>query len=62
MGVKLSLSSWEEHRLRMSGNKVPKRICEFKQQEITGQRKLHNEELIICDLHQILLRLLNQGV
>jgi hypothetical protein len=43
------------HRLRVFENRVMKRISEHKRQKVTGKwRKLHNEELIICTLHQTL--------
>jgi hypothetical protein len=36
----------EEHRLRMSGNRVLRRLFGPKRDEMTGEwRKLHNEEL-----------------
>jgi hypothetical protein len=44
-----SLTLREEHRLR-----VLKRIFGLKRDEVTGGcRKLHNEELITCALHQV---------
>jgi hypothetical protein len=46
----LSLTLREEHRLRVFENRVLKRICGPKRDEMTeGWRKLHNEEL--CDLY-----------
>jgi hypothetical protein len=47
MGVKLgSLTLREEHRLRVSENRVLRRIFGPKRYEVTGEwRKLHNEEL-----------------
>jgi hypothetical protein len=40
------LALWEEHRLRVFGNRVLRRIFGPKRDEITGGwRKLHNEEL-----------------
>jgi hypothetical protein len=40
------------HRLRVFKNKVLRRICGPKKEEVTeGWRKLHNEELVICTLH-----------
>jgi hypothetical protein len=36
----------EEHRLRVFGNRMLRRICGPKKDEVTGEwRKLHNEEL-----------------
>jgi hypothetical protein len=49
----------EEHRLRMFENRVLRRICGPKRDEVTGEwRKLHNEEL--CDLYssQIIIRII----
>jgi hypothetical protein len=44
MAVKLGLR--EEHRLRVFGNRVLRRIFGPKRDEVTGDwRKLHNEEL-----------------
>jgi hypothetical protein len=41
-----SLTTKEEHRLRVFENKVLRRIFESKRNEVTGGwRKLHNEEL-----------------
>jgi hypothetical protein len=46
MGVKLSLTLREEHRLRAFKNRVLRRTCGQKREEVTGGwRKLHNEEL-----------------
>jgi hypothetical protein len=47
MGVKLGLLTLrEEHRLRVFGNRVLRRIFGPKREEVTGEwRKLHNEEL-----------------
>jgi hypothetical protein len=51
-----SLMSGAEHRSRAFENRVLRRIFGLKWEEVTGNwRKLHNEELIICTLHQILL-------
>jgi hypothetical protein len=45
-----SLILREEHRLRVFENRVLKRICGQKRDEVTGRwRKLHNEEF--CDLY-----------
>jgi hypothetical protein len=42
----LSLTLWEEHRLRVFENKVLRRIFGPKRYEVTGGWiKLHNEEL-----------------
>jgi hypothetical protein len=41
-----SLMLREEHRLRVFGNRVLRRILRRKRDEVTGEwRKLHNEEL-----------------
>jgi hypothetical protein len=41
-----SLTLREEHTLRVSENRVQRRIFELKRHEVTGEwRKLHNEEL-----------------
>jgi hypothetical protein len=46
MGVKLSLTLREEHRLRVFENRVLRRIFRPKRDEVTGGWiKLHNEEL-----------------
>jgi hypothetical protein len=47
MGVKIwSLTSREEHRLRVFENRVLRRIFGPKRDEVTGEwRKLHNDEL-----------------
>jgi hypothetical protein len=46
MGVKLGLTSREEHRLRMFENRMLRRIFGPKRDEVTGGwRKLQNEEL-----------------
>jgi hypothetical protein len=43
---KWSLTLREEHKLRVSENRVLRRIFEPKRDEVTGGwRKLHNEEL-----------------
>jgi len=37
---------WENHRLRVFENRVPRKIFGFKRDEITGERRrLHDEEL-----------------
>jgi hypothetical protein len=42
----LSLTLREEHRLKLSENRVQRRIFESKRDGVTGEwRKLHNEEL-----------------
>jgi hypothetical protein len=44
--IKWSLTLREEHRLRVFENRVLRRICGLKRDEVTGGwRKLHNEEL-----------------
>jgi hypothetical protein len=46
MGVKISLTLREEHRLRVFENRVLRSIFGTKRDEMTrGRRKLHNEEL-----------------
>jgi hypothetical protein len=40
-----SLTLREEHRLRVFENRMLRRIFELKRDEMTGWRKLHNEEL-----------------
>jgi hypothetical protein len=37
---------WEEHRLRVNENRVPRRIFGSKREEVMGDwRRLHNEKL-----------------
>jgi hypothetical protein len=49
-----SLMLSEEHRLRGFDNRVLRRICGPKRDEVTGSwRKLNNEELKTCTLHQV---------
>jgi hypothetical protein len=51
MGVKLSLTLREEHRLRVFENWVLRIIFGLKRDKVTGGlRKLHNKE--ICDLEE----------
>jgi hypothetical protein len=46
MGVKLGLTLREEHRLRVSENRILRRIFGPKRDEVAGGwRKLHTEEL-----------------
>jgi len=46
----------EELRLRVSKNRVLRRIIGTKRDEETGEwRKVHNEELTFCNPHPILL-------
>jgi hypothetical protein len=46
MGMKLSCTLREEHRLKVSENTVLRRICGPKREEVAGDlRRLHNEEL-----------------
>jgi hypothetical protein len=41
-----SLALWDEHRLRVFENRVPRKIFGPKRDEVTGEwRRLHNEEL-----------------
>jgi hypothetical protein len=47
MGVKLSPVTLREiHRLRVFENRVLRRMFGSKRDEVTGGRKLHNEELL----------------
>jgi hypothetical protein len=52
-----SLTLEEEHRLRVFGNRVLRRIFGPKREEVAGGwRRLHNEELRrLYTLHQMLL-------
>jgi hypothetical protein len=44
----------EEYRLRVFENRVLRRICGLKRDEVTAEwRKLHNKKLMICTLHQV---------
>jgi len=46
MGVKLGLSLTEECRLRVFENRMLRKLCGPKRDEVRGEwRKLHNEEL-----------------
>jgi len=46
----------EERRLRVFEKRVIRRIFRPKRDEVTGEwRKLHNEELMICTPHQIII-------
>jgi hypothetical protein len=48
MGVKLTLTLREEHRLKVCENRVLRRIFGPERDEVTGEyRELHNEELHI---------------
>ena len=50
-----SLTLREERRLRVFENMVLRRTFGPKRDEVTGEwRKLNNEELMICTVHQIL--------
>ena len=40
-----SLAFREEHRLRVSGSRVPSNVFGPKRDEVTEWRRLHNEEL-----------------
>jgi hypothetical protein len=47
----------EEHRLRVFENRVLRGILGPKRDEVMGEwRRLHDEELLICTHHQIVLR------
>jgi len=51
----LSLTLWEERKLRVFENMVLRRIFVPRREEVTGEwRRLHNEELMICTAHPIL--------
>jgi hypothetical protein len=51
MGVKLSLSYWEEDRVRVFVNRVLKNIMGLHRDELTPNwRKMHNQELLSCNL------------
>jgi hypothetical protein len=56
MGVKLGpLMLREERGLRLTVNRVLRRIFGPKRDEVTGEwRRLHKEELMICTVHYIL--------
>ena len=57
---KVSVGIWlltlrEERRLRVSGNRVLRRVFGPKRDEVTGEwRKLHNETLNVCTPYPIL--------
>jgi hypothetical protein len=53
----LSLALREEHRLRVFGNGVIRRIFGPKRDEVTGEwRKLHKEDLhILCSVSNIII-------
>jgi hypothetical protein len=52
-----SLTSREEHGLRVFGNRVLRRIFGFKRDKVTGEwRKLHNAELRILYSSQDIIR------
>jgi hypothetical protein len=56
------LTPWEEHRLRGSENRVLRDILGQKKDKITEkQRRLHNEELIICTPGRGTWRILRRG-
>jgi len=51
----LSPTLREEGRLKVSENRVLRRIFGPKRDEVTGERKkLHNEELNVCTAHPVL--------
>jgi len=46
----------EEHRLRVFENRVLRKVCGPKKEELKGQWiKLHREEDMFCTAHQIFL-------
>jgi hypothetical protein len=52
-----SLTLTEEHRLRVFEYRILRKIFGTKRYKVTGERRrLHNEELMICDPQQILVR------
>jgi hypothetical protein len=52
----LSLTLREEHRLRVSENRVLRRIFGPKKDEVTGGwRKLHMRSCMVCTLRPVLL-------
>jgi hypothetical protein len=51
----LSLTLREEQRLRVSENRVLRKIYGLKREEDGSCRKLHNDELLTTILHRILL-------
>jgi hypothetical protein len=56
MDVYGPLTLREEHRLRIFKNRVLTKLFGSKLEEVAGScRRLHNEELITCTLHEILL-------
>jgi hypothetical protein len=42
-------------RSRVFESSMPRRMFGPKREEVRSRRRLHNEELLICMLHQILL-------
>jgi hypothetical protein len=57
-----SLTLREEHRLRVSGNRVLRRISGPKRDEVTGGwRKLQNEELYKLCFSQSIIRMIRSG-
>jgi hypothetical protein len=49
------------HRLKVSENRVLRRIFGPKREEVAGDwRRLHNEELHNCTVHEMQFRLSNQ--
>jgi hypothetical protein len=49
----------KDHRLRVFQNGVLRRMLGPNREEVTeGWRKLHSETFIVCNLHQLLLRLI----
>jgi hypothetical protein len=59
MGVNLD-PLWKKHKLRVSENRVLRRIFGPKRDEVTGENCIMRSSTI-CTLYQILLGLSNQG-
>jgi hypothetical protein len=61
-GETWSLTLREEHRLRMSENRVPRRIFGSKRDEVAGGwRKPHNEELHNLYSSPSIIGMISQG-
>jgi hypothetical protein len=53
----LSLTLREEFRLKLSENRMLRRIFGLKRDKVTGEwRNLHDDELMICTLHSVFFR------
>jgi hypothetical protein len=61
MDVKRGLALREEHRLRVFENRVSRRVCGPRREEMAeGWRRLKMKDFITCTLHQISLGLSGQ--